>query len=170
MPGFHKIGFILPLLFALIYVWRAIPCLNTHAMVYFLLSALLTYLMPIWHPTGVGFIPFYIVVMFIFIGFTNRNVWWSPPFVPFAALLPLSFLSVSIPDFLRTLEGGGSQWQVGGAGWQDGLIKYWLWMLPVFILTWSWYDWTIAKGANKPFSMQKWVALHLSPLRGDIPT
>ena len=168
MPAFHPIGFGLPLLVAVLYVARALPYLRTRTTLYLAGLGCLTYLMPNWNPAGhvgVGIAPLYVLLMWVQVlpARANPPSWW-PERLPMAALLPYTFASIAVPDVLLTWQGGGALWTVGGAGWHDGLVRFWLYVMPAFAGFRALADLGCARDQREPFLLTTWAREQLSPL------
>ena len=164
MPRFDYIGFFVPLLIALIYAPIGVFQLRSKVLLYFVATGLLTYAFPIWHAEGVGFLPFYPLYALVYIGRGLRRKSESMGvLVPLSTLVSLSFLSVAVPDFFRTWEGGGVHWAVGGAGWHDGLIKFWLYIVSLAVPVFIGIEWVRARDEGRHFCLLEWTKFHISP-------
>lgn len=169
MPAFDPIGFFLPLCVAILYLPRALPYLRTRTTVYLAVLGYFTYLMPFWNPggqVGLGMVPFYVFFMWFQVlpARTKPPRWW-PERLPMAALVPYTFASLAVPDTFLTWQGGGALWTVGGQGWQDGLVRLWLFVLPGFAAFRALADFGCAKDQGEPFRLRRWMIEQLAPWR-----
>jgi hypothetical protein len=167
MPAFHPIGFFLPLVVASLYILRAVPYLWSRTALYLAALSVVMYLLPNWNPqgnVGVGIAPLYVLMMWVQVlpDRTNPPRWW-PERLPMGALLPYTFAAIAVPDILLTWQGGGEHWTVGGAGWRDGLVRFWLFAMPAFVLLRGLSDFGCARDKREPFVLQRWLSENLSP-------
>lgn len=164
MPGFDCIGFWIPCALALLYVPRAMSTLRLCDLAAVAVAGVLSYLFPMRLPNGTAIWPFYLAAP---IGYL---IWWTRWSIapekraPAAPLMMLGFFSVAIPDTLKTFQWfpGGST--VGAMGWNDGLMRFWLYPWPLVTFLFAGSEWVFAKDGNQPFSWRKSISFQISPL------
>lgn len=169
MPAFHPIGFFVPFLVACLYLLRARPYVWSRTTLYLAALSLAMYLLPNWNPqgnVGVGIAPLYVLMMWVQVlpPRTDPPRWW-PERLPMAALVPYTFAAIAVPDVLLSWEGGGAHWTVGGAGWEDGLVRFWLFAMMAFVVLRLLSDFGCSKDQREPFILRHWLTEQLAPWR-----
>ena len=164
MPRLHCVGFLLPLTIALVYLPIGVAAMRLKAVVYFAVAGLATYYLPISHPHGVGIFPFYLTYVFVYLARGVLRGDKTMEAIPaLSTLLTFSFLSLAVPDFFLTWQRGGSAWAVGGDGWQDGLLRFWLYLIPVAGALFVMVEFARAKDQKLPVAVAQWLWHHFSP-------
>lgn len=164
MPDFHPIGFWVPCVLALLYVPMFVRSIDYRSFLYFATCGLATYLLPIWHADGVGFISFNLLVYPLYIAARTIRGAKLEKFNRLSVFLAPAFMSIAIPDFFLTMNRGGAEWTVGGAGWNDGLIRFWLFAVVIFAILFVLADWVHAMDNKAPFSWMASLSYHLNPV------
>ena len=81
------------------------------------------------------------------------------------ALLPYTFAAIAVPDIVLTWQGGGPHWTVGGAGWRDSLVRFWLFAMLAFVVLRALSDFGCSRDRREPFVFRRWMAEQLAPWR-----
>jgi hypothetical protein len=151
---FNLVGFGIPSVICLIFLPIAIRKLNWQIWFLAVVFGMITYATAKVNHGGcaVGLGPYYVIVLMIY-AMMRLHTRWNV--MPAMGLHSAMFLTVVVPDCFKTFELFPVTGQVGGGSWADGLMKFWLYPLPLIILLLVVFEYSnlpkAAKGSAEKF-------------------
>lgn len=170
MPIFDAVGFWIPTIAALLYIPKLFGHARFQVTAQIIVAGFvccLCFLTRTEHQNGIGFLLLYYVPV---VGFFLYYALMKIPAgqrVPLATICSLGYLGLAVADTVATHLRYKVDAHVGGAAWNDGLLKYLLWPYPallVAILLGMLLDYVLHKENNLPYAFSESLIYQGAPL------